>query len=160
MAPPVGEQRLGMLRTSSEVRGVAACPQATWTLFHHNLPYRLRPERQWRLPPSHLLQPACPDVMNLPRRGGDASVPGGGTVTLGCRQGVIRKIFEVRRTNLCQPVVVVATRTIRVRRNNDYVSTPVENCAFVAGENVTPGGGDEPLSRRLLLCSCSLSAGV
>ena len=40
-----------------------------------------------------------------------------------------------------------------------YVSTPVEKVTNVAGENVTPGGGDEPLVRRLLLCSCSLSLG-
>ena len=39
------------------------------------------------------------------------------------------------------------------------VSTPVEKVTNVAGENVTPGGGDEPLVRRLLLCSCSLSLG-
>ena len=39
------------------------------------------------------------------------------------------------------------------------VSTPVEKVRNVAGENVTPGGGDEPLVRRLLLCSCSLSLG-
>ena len=40
-----------------------------------------------------------------------------------------------------------------------FVSTPVEKVTNVAGENVTPGGGDEPLVRRLLLCSCSLSLG-
>ena len=39
------------------------------------------------------------------------------------------------------------------------LSTPVEKVTNVAGENVTPGGGDEPLVRRLLLCSCSLSLG-
>ena len=39
------------------------------------------------------------------------------------------------------------------------MSTPVEKVTNVAGENVTPGGGDEPLVRRLLLCSCSLSLG-
>ena len=37
------------------------------------------------------------------------------------------------------------------------VSTPVEKVTNVAGENVTLGGGDEPLVRRFLLCSCSLS---
>ena len=37
------------------------------------------------------------------------------------------------------------------------LSTPVEKVTNVAGENVTLGGGDEPLVRRLLLCSCSLS---
>ncbi len=31
------------------------------------------------------------------------------------------------------------------------VSTPDENCSFVAGEKVTPDGGDEPLGRLLLL---------
>lgn len=35
------------------------------------------------------------------------------------------------------------------------LSTPVENCAFVAGENCIPCGGDEPLVRRLLLRSRS-----
>ena len=41
----------------------------------------------------------------------------------------------------------------------DGLSTPVEKVTNVAGENVTPGGGDEPLVRRLLLYSCSLSLG-
>ena len=45
------------------------------------------------------------------------------------------------------------------QRGNPLVSTPVEKVTNVAGENVTPGGGDEPLVRRLLLCSCSLSLG-
>ena len=45
------------------------------------------------------------------------------------------------------------------RMRQDSVSTPVEKVTNVAGENVTPGGGDEPLVRRLLLCSCSLSLG-
>ncbi len=31
------------------------------------------------------------------------------------------------------------------------LSTPDENCSFVAGEKVTPDGGDEPLGRLLLL---------
>ena len=39
------------------------------------------------------------------------------------------------------------------------LSTPVAKVTNVAGENVTAGGGDEPLVRRLLLCSCSLSLG-
>ena len=44
-------------------------------------------------------------------------------------------------------------------RLRPLLSTPVEKVTNVAGENVTPGGGDEPLVRRLLLCSCSLSLG-
>ena len=37
------------------------------------------------------------------------------------------------------------------------VSTAIESCTGLAIENCTLGGGDEPLVRRLLLCSCSLS---
>ena len=37
------------------------------------------------------------------------------------------------------------------------VSTAMESCTGLAIENCTLGGGDEPLVRRFLLCSCSLS---
>ena len=37
------------------------------------------------------------------------------------------------------------------------VSTAIESCTGLAIENCTLGGGDEPLVRRFLLCSCSLS---
>ena len=35
--------------------------------------------------------------------------------------------------------------------------TAIESCTGLAIENCTLGGGDEPLVRRFLLCSCSLS---
>ena len=54
--------------------------------------------------------------------------------------------------------VTVPTGGYRLPRC-ERVSTPVEKVTNVAGENVTPGGGDEPLVRRLLLCSCSLFLG-
>ena len=37
------------------------------------------------------------------------------------------------------------------------LSTAIESCTGLAIENCTLGGGDEPLVRRFLLCSCSLS---
>ena len=37
------------------------------------------------------------------------------------------------------------------------MSTAIESCTGLAIENCTLGGGDEPLVRRFLLCSCSLS---
>ena len=37
------------------------------------------------------------------------------------------------------------------------MSTAIESCTGLAIENYTLGGGDEPLVRRFLLCSCSLS---
>ena len=38
------------------------------------------------------------------------------------------------------------------------LSTAIENCTGLAIENVTLGGGDEPLDGRFLLCSCPLSS--
>ena len=44
-----------------------------------------------------------------------------------------------------------------VRGDRAVVSTAIESCTGLAIENCTLGGGDEPLVRRFLLCSCSLS---
>ena len=42
-------------------------------------------------------------------------------------------------------------------RNSRLLSTAIESCTGLAIENVTLYGGDEPLVRRFLLSSCSLS---
>ena len=44
-----------------------------------------------------------------------------------------------------------------IRAGADFLSTAIESCTGLAIENCTLGGGDEPLVRRFLLCSCSLS---
>ena len=45
----------------------------------------------------------------------------------------------------------------QARRFKELVSTAIESCTGLAIENVTLYGGDEPLVRRFLLSSCSLS---
>ena len=45
----------------------------------------------------------------------------------------------------------------RFRLEHEGLSTAIESCTGLAIENCTLGGGDEPLVRRFLLCSCSLS---
>ena len=46
---------------------------------------------------------------------------------------------------------------LKVEDLEHLLSTAIESCTGLAIENCTLGGGDEPLVRRFLLCSCSLS---
>ena len=52
--------------------------------------------------------------------------------------------------------LVVGTGS-RIGAVRSLLSTAIESCTGLAIENCTLGGGDEPLVRRFLLCSCSLS---
>ena len=49
------------------------------------------------------------------------------------------------------------TAILHPERVRAQLSTAIESCTGLAIENCTLGGGDEPLVRRFLLCSCSLS---
>ena len=55
------------------------------------------------------------------------------------------------------PMIFFTGATAPLQSLPDSVSTAIESCTGLAIENCTLGGGDEPLVRRFLLCSCSLS---
>ena len=79
--------------------------------------------------------------------------------TLGFLGVIVSLVFvglEVRQNSLSVQAATYQELISKIASLN--LSTAIENCTGLAIENVTLGGGDEPLDRRFLLCSCPLSS--
>ena len=117
----------------------------------------------------------CEGSVRAFQRGSDAGLPPGAPVrAVGAWQRAAHPVAaapasagtlllsDVRADGSVTPLRFAGARArLRGRiesRIQDLLSTAIENCTGLAIENVTLGGGDEPLDGRFLLCSCPLSS--